>query len=73
MAEWNEAAGGGEDDSQCAAFVAQLLLLAEGPAAGRLGIDNSALKVAGGRPALGGDLKFRKLEPGRDRAAAQGV
>jgi hypothetical protein len=37
------------------------------------GFDDSALKVAGGRPSLGGDLKFRKLESGRDRAAAQGV
>ena len=42
-------------------------------AAAQLGLDDSALKMAGGRPTLGGDLKFRKLEPGRDRAAAQGV
>jgi hypothetical protein len=42
-------------------------------AAAQLGFDDSALKMAGGRPVLGGDLKFRKLEPGRNRAAAQGV
>jgi len=42
-------------------------------AAAQLGFDDSALKVAGRKPALGGDLKFRKLEPRRDRAAAQGV
>lgn len=42
-------------------------------AATQLGFDDSALKVAGGRPALGSDLKFRKLEPWRHRAAAQDV